>query len=135
MTPVSAIRGEYRIRKEKLKVRMKSIFGKLFGVEGDYAYKSIMRNPGRFHKTVWALGIGIAAFIAISGIGSSLNKIIRDEQERYKYYHVQHCQKGYSDYFRRCDNAACYARADNRKHVNQHAYYMVIAHKRYIRQR
>ena len=88
MTPVSAIRGEYRIRKEKLKVRRKSIFGKLFGIEGDYAYKSIMRNPGRFHKTVWALGIGIAAFIAISGVGSSLNKIIRDEQERYKYYHV-----------------------------------------------
>ena len=88
MTPVSAIRGEYRIRKERLKVRRKSIFGKLFGVEGDYAYKSIMRNPGRFHRTVWALGIGIAAFIAISGIGSSLNKIIRDEQERYKYYHV-----------------------------------------------
>lgn len=88
MTPISAIRGEYRIRKEKIRVRKKSIFGKLFGIEGDYAYKSIMRNPGRFHKTVWALGIGIAAFIAIAGIGSSLNKIIKGEQERYKYYHV-----------------------------------------------
>ncbi len=88
MTPISAIRGEYRIRKEKIKARKKSIFGKLLGIEGDYAYKSIMRNPGRFHKTVWALGIGIAAFIAIAGIGSSLNKIIRDEQEHYKYYHI-----------------------------------------------
>lgn len=88
MTPVSAIRGEYRIRKEKIKVRKRSIFGKLFGIEGDYAYKSIMRSPGRFHKTVWAMGIGIAAFIAIAGIGSSLIKIIREEQNRYKYYHV-----------------------------------------------
>ncbi|MDE6760934.1 MAG: ABC transporter permease [Lachnospiraceae bacterium] len=88
MTPVSAIRGEYRIRKEKIKVRKESIFGKLLGIEGDYAYKSIMRNPGRFYKTVWAMGIGIAAFIAIAGIGSSLNKIIRDEQEHYKYYHT-----------------------------------------------
>lgn len=88
MTPVSAIRGEYRIRKEKLKVRKESIFGKLLGIEGDYAYKSIMRNPGRFHKTVWAMGIGIAAFIAIAGISSSLNKIIRDEQDFYKYYHI-----------------------------------------------
>ncbi|MCM1499454.1 MAG: ABC transporter permease [Clostridium sp.] len=88
MTPVSAIRGEYRIRKEKIKVRKKSIFGRLFGIEGDYAYKNMMRNPGRFYKTVWSLGIGIAAFITIAGIGSSLNKIIQDAQERYKYYHV-----------------------------------------------
>ena len=88
MTPVSAIRGEYRIRKEKMKARKQSIFGKILGIEGDYAYKSIMRNPGRFHKTVWALGIGIAMYIAISGIGSSLNYIIRDAQDMYKYFHV-----------------------------------------------
>ena len=88
MTPVSTIKGEHRIHKEKFKIRKQSIFGKLFGIEGDYAYKSIMRNPGRFYKTVWGLGIGMAAFIAISGIGVSLNKIVREEQKRYKYYHV-----------------------------------------------
>lgn len=88
MTPISAIRGEYRIRKEKIKARKQSVFGKMFGIEGDYAYKSIMRNPGRFHKTVWALGIGIAMYIAISAIGSSLNYIIRDAQDMYQYFHV-----------------------------------------------
>ncbi|MDE6760933.1 MAG: ABC transporter permease [Lachnospiraceae bacterium] len=88
LTPVSAIRGEYRIRKEKIKARKQSVFGKILGIEGDYAYKSIMRNPGRFHKTVWALGIGIAMYIAIAGIGTSVSSIIRDEQERCKYFHV-----------------------------------------------
>lgn len=88
MSPVSAIRGEYRIRKEKIKVRKQSVFGKLFGIEGDYAYKSIMRNPGRFHRTVWALAIGIGGFVAIAGVGSSLNNWIEKEKERNKYFQV-----------------------------------------------
>ncbi|MCM1159412.1 MAG: hypothetical protein NC300_12010 [Bacteroidales bacterium] len=86
MTPVSAIRGEFRIRKEKIKMRKQSIFGRMFGIEGDYAYKSIMRNPGRFHKTVWALAIGIAAFIAAAGVTTSVNQYIKEEAERYQYY-------------------------------------------------
>ena len=88
MTPVSAIRGEYRIRKEKIKARKRSIFGKLFGVEGDYAYKSIMRNPGRFHKTVWALGVGMAAFIAVMGAAATARGYINVIDEESGYYHV-----------------------------------------------
>lgn len=88
MSPVSAIRGEYRIRKEKIKLRKSSIFGKFFGIEGDYAYKSIMRNPGRFWKTVWSLGIGMGAFIMVVGILTSFNKIVDEEEQRWKYYHV-----------------------------------------------
>lgn len=88
LTPVSAIRGEYRIHKEKIKARRRSIFGKFFGVEGDYAYKSIMRNPGRFHKTVWALGIGMAAFIAIMSGTATINGFVKEMKERYGYYFV-----------------------------------------------
>lgn len=88
MSPISAIRGEYRIRKEKIKVRKQSAFGKIFGIEGDYAYKSIMRNPGRFHRTVWALAIGIGGFVAIAGVGNSMNGFIEKEKEMSKYFHV-----------------------------------------------
>lgn len=88
MTPVSAIRGEYRIKKEKIKVRKKSIYGRLFGVEGDYAYKNIMRNPGRFHKTVWTLGIGIALFMMVMGCFGSVLTIEKDVEESYKYYQI-----------------------------------------------
>lgn len=88
MSPISAIRGEYRIRKEKIRIRKSGIFGKLFGVEGDYAYKSIMRNPGRFWKTVWSIGIGMGAFIMMAGLATSFNEIIKDKQKLWKYYHV-----------------------------------------------
>ena len=86
MSPVSAIRGEYRIHKEKIKVRKSRIFGKLFGVEGDYAYKSIMRNPGRFMKTVWSIGIGMGAFILIMGFASSVQRVVKDQEKQWKYY-------------------------------------------------
>lgn len=88
MSPVSAIRGEYRIHKEKIKVRRSGIFGKLFGVEGDYAYKSMMRNPGRFAKTVWSIGIGMGAFIMIMGFGSSIQQLVNRQEEKWKYYHI-----------------------------------------------
>lgn len=88
MTPVSAIRGEYRIRKEKLKLRKRSIYGRLFGIEGDYAYKNIMRNPGRFRRTVWALGIGMALFIAVMGCYNAVLKFEKQLKDEYKYYQV-----------------------------------------------
>ena len=88
LTPVSAIRGEYRIHKEKIKARRHSIFGKLFGLEGDYAYKNIMRNPGRFHKTVWALGLGMAAFMTIMGDAVAVNDYVSLMKNAYGYYHV-----------------------------------------------
>ena len=88
ITPVSAIRGEYRIRREKFKARKQSIFGKLFGIEGDYAYKSIMRNPGRFHKTVWALGIGMAAIMSVMGGVATANGRMKAVKEICGYYHV-----------------------------------------------
>ena len=88
MTPLSAIRGEYRIRKEKIKVRKQSIFGKIWGIEGDYAYKSIMRNPGRFFKTVGAVGIGCGAFVATMGIVGSLNGALREAKKEFGYYQI-----------------------------------------------
>ena len=88
MTPVSAIRGEHRIRKEKIKARKWNIFGKLFGVEGDYAYKSLMRNPGRFHKTVWALGVGMAAVMAVMGGTATLRGYADVVDDMSGYYHV-----------------------------------------------
>lgn len=88
MTPLSAIRGEYRIHKEKFKLRDKNLFGKLLGVEGDYAYKSIMRNPGRFFRTVSAMVFGIGAFIAIAGVSNSITWIAKDLENRCQYFQI-----------------------------------------------
>lgn len=88
MTPVSAIRGEYRIHKEKFKLREKNLFRNLFGIEGDYAYKSVMRNPGRFFRTVAAMVFGIGAFMAIAGITNSVNGVMKAQTERFQYFQI-----------------------------------------------
>ncbi len=88
MTPISAVRGEFRIRKEKIKARRKGIMGRLFGVEGEYAYKSLMRNPGRFWKSVFAIGIGLAAFIVMMSCTSTANRMLKDAKKRYGKYQL-----------------------------------------------
>lgn len=88
MTPISVVRGDYRIREEKLKVRKSRIFGKLFGIEGDYAYKNIMRSPGRFLKTVSAMGIGIAALIVGGGLSENIKSGIDLLADQYMYYQM-----------------------------------------------
>lgn len=88
MTPVSAIRGEFRIKKEKIKRRHSGLIGKILGVEGDYAYKNMMRNPTRFWKTTWAIGLGVAAFIATVGITHTLSYLEQEMEESFGYYHI-----------------------------------------------
>lgn len=88
MTPVSAIRGEFRIKKERFKRRKKSLWGLIFGVEGDYAYKNVRRHSGRFVRTVTAMSLGIAATMLIFGISRSFAKVILDMDRIYGYYHV-----------------------------------------------
>lgn len=78
MSPISAIRGEYRIHLEKKGICLYNdkvhentgLFGNLiirvFGVEGEYAYKNLMRSPGRFFKMVTAMTFGVAAVIILS---------------------------------------------------------------------
>ena len=89
MTPVSAIRGEFRIRKEKIKLRKRNLFGMIFGVEGDYAYKNLLRNPGRFYKTIWGIGLGMAFFIGIMTMLEGFQKeknLLMDLSNYYQFY-------------------------------------------------
>lgn len=88
MTPVSAIRGEYRIQKEKIRLRKNKLITKLFGVDGDYAYKSIMRNSRRFARTVFSMVFGVGALIAVVSFTGSLNHIITKVKENYGYYPI-----------------------------------------------
>lgn len=88
MSPVAALRGEFRIRQEKIKIRKSRIFGKLFGMDGDYAYKNLMRNPGRFIRTVFALATGIVLFMLGSGVNELVVDLMRDATESYGYYQI-----------------------------------------------
>lgn len=86
MSPVEAIRGEYRIKKEKIKVRHSGLFGILFGVEGDYAYKNALRNPKRFWKTTGAIALGVAAYISLMGMIEPINRYMEENLKLFGYY-------------------------------------------------
>ena len=92
MSPVSAIRGEYRYKLPKIKLREKNLFRrlslKIFGLDGDYAFKNIMRHPGRFYRTIGAMIFGIAAFM---GVGAAVHSMIARVQQQFEdagYYQI-----------------------------------------------
>lgn len=88
LTPISAVRGEFRIKKERIKVRNTKGIRKMLGIEGEYAYKSLMRNKGRFLKSICAIGIGIGAFVAMISILETADKRLSEEEEKYGEYQV-----------------------------------------------
>lgn len=88
ITPIEAVRGQFRIRKEKIKVRRSKLVRKLFGIEGVYAYKSMLRHPGRFYKAVGAIAFGIAAFVTMACINSTVYNQTNGLEKQYGYYQV-----------------------------------------------
>lgn len=73
ISPVEAVRGNYKVSQQKIKRRRKGLFGRIFGIEGEYAYKSLMANKGRFFKSVAVFCLGITACISISAVLTFIN--------------------------------------------------------------
>ncbi len=88
ISPISAVKGEFRIKKEKYKKRRSGLFGIIFGVEGDYAYKNVMRNKGRFIKTVIAMSIGLVAVVFYGSFVGMLTKLANDSEKYFGYYKI-----------------------------------------------
>lgn len=92
ISPVAAIRGEYEIKMPKIEKRRRNVlqilFQKLFGVDGDYAVKNVLRNPRRFTRTVATLIFGIVAFMGIISAAHSFVVMEKKKFEEYKYYQL-----------------------------------------------
>lgn len=88
ISPVEAVRGNLKVRKTKIKARKRGIFGHIFGMEGEYAYKSLMANKGRFYKSVATFALGIAAFIILSVVSYSISDMKNDMLEMYGEYQL-----------------------------------------------
>ena len=67
ISAIDAMRNKNEIKKGKIKRRRGGIIGKIFGIEGNLAYKNIKRTPIRFLLTVMALTISIIMFNVFYG--------------------------------------------------------------------
>ena len=103
MTPSEAISGQYRFISRKIRPRKSFLIRKLFGIEGEYAYKSMMRNPARIWKNVGILAVSVA-FIAsaIMGLGGHFNALLLMNRQ-FPYYQIrvdsETIASGYSSLF------------------------------------
>ncbi len=99
ISPVDAVRGNLKAGQGKLKRRKEGIFGRVLGVDGEYAYKSLMANKGRFYKSVAAFSLGIAVCITLSVIIASANRQEKQLKKNYGEYQLYF----YQPLSERCD--------------------------------
>ncbi len=89
MTPISAVRGQFRIKTGRIRSRGKGLMGRLFGMEGEYARKSVLRNRGRYIKTIASLSVSIAALVAVMSVYGVMDSAIAFLDGEYGTYQVQ----------------------------------------------
>ena len=104
VSPSEAVRGNYRIKLRGLKRRNSGIWGCIFGVEGDYAYKNIKRNNGRFLKTVAAMSFGMIIVVVAGGELETL----------FKFYDKVDSQYGYFQHYIMCNTNGIYSYEEQR---------------------
>lgn len=86
VSPVEAVRGSFHIRNRKIRRIKSGIWGLIFGVEGDYAYKNIRRNTGRFLKTTGAMSFGLGVVVVIGSVLGVFIDYLRKSNDKYGYY-------------------------------------------------
>lgn len=92
VSPVDAVRGNYRIKVGKVRQIRSGLWGLLFGVEGAYAYKNVKRNRLRFVKSVSAIAFGIATVVVVGSTIGYLIDYVKLSDDMHGYY--QEYQEG-----------------------------------------
>lgn len=88
LTPVAAVKGEFKIDKSKIKARKKGLAGVLLGVEGDYAMKSLKRNPARMWKTIGIMSMGIMMVTMATSIYLTICNCVLGDVRQYGWYQI-----------------------------------------------
>lgn len=89
MTPINAVRGQFRIKTGRIRTRGKGLMGRVFGMEGEYARKSVLRNRGRYVKTIASLSVSIAALVAVMSVSGAMDSVVAFLDNEYGTYQVQ----------------------------------------------
>jgi len=91
ISPADAVRGRFTYtgtKVDKIRARGKSLFGVLFGVEGDYAYKNLRRGSRRFGKSVASIAVSVAGIIMIILASRTAIHIFTDTEDLFGYYQI-----------------------------------------------
>lgn len=88
ITPVEAINAQYKSKHNRFK-RGKSIFYYILGIEGDYAYKNLIRNKGRFIQLLIAYTLAVTTFIAMGVLYDTQVTEYKKEIDVYADYQTQ----------------------------------------------
>lgn len=89
MSPISAVRGQFRIKTGRIRTRRKGLMGRVFGMEGEYARKSVLRSRGRYIKTIASLSVSIAALVAVVSVSGTMDSAVSQLDSEYGPYQVQ----------------------------------------------
>lgn len=76
VSPLEAVRNAGSFKKESFdKISKSNLIRKIFGIEGEIAYKNLRRNRKRFYITVFSMVISICLFITFSTFSNFMFKI------------------------------------------------------------
>jgi len=73
---IDAIRGAGEVKVSEKKVRTGWIIGKLFGVEGTLAARSLKRSRRNFRATTLALSVSVALVISLGSFVTQMNRFV-----------------------------------------------------------
>lgn len=76
VSPLEAIKNSGSVKKEDIKKAKSGIIaGKIFGIEGQVAYKNLRRNKTRFRITIFSMVISIVLFIVFNSFAYDIKKV------------------------------------------------------------
>lgn len=64
------------------------LYGRLFGIEGEYAYKSMKQNRRKYYGTMFAFALSVIVFLTTVGVVASIKDNLNMMEGEYGYYNV-----------------------------------------------
>lgn len=65
-----------------------SIYGHIFGVEGEYAYKSMLRNRRKYYGTLLAFSVSVVVFIVVVVLGTAAKEYAKLSGDKNAIYNI-----------------------------------------------
>ncbi|MBQ4521405.1 MAG: FtsX-like permease family protein [Lachnospiraceae bacterium] len=92
LKPLNALRNQKDVKKERFRIGKNTgrLIGKIFGVEGEYAYKNLLRNRRKFITTTASCVVAVTFFVGINAAFVYSKQIFKvGDLQYYPYYNAE----------------------------------------------